>query len=398
MNLREKLAALLKELEGAKTKEDVDRIKGEIVAVKGQIALADEKQNILDSMNADNPVGGEGKAAARTLGEKAAAAVAAKSIERGQRFSVSSDAKAGETTTPTPAPKPSARPASYSPAITEVRPDVLEGARRPLTVADLFAQETTTESAVTYFVEGPVTGTPTAVGEGGTFPILEFGDPVANTDALKKIGCVYKDTDELLADAARLAQSIDNRAEYLLDITVEDQLLSGDGTGNNIQGLLNRSGLQTATATSMEAAIKAIKKAKVGVKKNTPGFRADGLLINDEDWDELTNAQDANKQFLAGGPFYGAYGSNNGPAEEPPLWGLRVVPTQAIPKGTMVVGAFKLGGSVIRKGGRVIDMTNSDGNDFDNGIVAFRPSERLALAVRYPAAFVKLTVTQATGN
>lgn len=398
MNLREKLAALLKDLEGAKTKEDVDRIKGEIVAVKGQIALADEKQNILDSMNADNPVGGEGKAAARTLGEKAAAAVAAKSIERGQRFSVSSDAKAGETTTPTPAPKPSARPASYSPAITEVRPDVLEGARRPLTVADLFAQETTTESAVTYFVEGPVTGTPTAVGEGGAFPILEFGDPVANTDALKKIGCVYKDTDELLADAARLAQSIDNRAEYLLDITVEDQLLSGDGTGNNIQGLLNRSGLQTATATSMEAAIKAIKKAKVGVKKNTPGFRADGLLINDEDWDELTNAQDANKQFLAGGPFYGAYGSNNGPAEEPPLWGLRVVPTQAIPKGTMVVGAFKLGGSVIRKGGRVIDMTNSDGNDFDNGIVAFRPSERLALAVRYPAAFVKLTVTQAAGN
>lgn len=395
MNLREKLAALLKELEGAKTKEDVDRIKGEIVAVKGQIALADEKQGILNSMNADNPVGGEGKAAARTLGEKAAAAVAAKGVERGQRFSASSDAATDGAKAD---PKPSARPASYNPAITEVRPDVLEGARRPLTVADLFAQETTTESAVTYFVEGPVTGTPTAVGEGGAFPILEFGDPVANTDALKKIGCVYKDTDELLADAARLAQSIDNRAEYLLDITVEDQLLSGDGTGNNIQGLLNRSGLQTATATSMEAAIKAIKKAKVGVKKNTPGFRADGLLINDEDWDELTNAQDANKQFLAGGPFYGAYGSNNGPAEEPPLWGLRVVPTQAIPKGTMVVGAFKLGGSVIRKGGRVIDMTNSDGNDFDNGIVAFRPSERLALAVRYPAAFVKLTVTQAASN
>lgn len=395
MNLREKLSALLKELEGAKTKEDVDRIKGEIVAVKGQIALADEKQNILDSMNADNPVGGEGKAAARTLGEKAAAAVAAKGVERGQRFSVSSDAATDGAKAD---PKPNARPASYNPAITEVRPDVLEGARRTLTVADLFAQETTTESAVTYFVEGPVTGTPTAVGEGAAFPILEFGDPVANTDALKKIGCVYKDTDELLDDAARLAQSIDNRAEYLLDITVEDQLLSGDGTGNNIQGLLNRSGLQTATATSMEAAIKAIKKAKVGVKKNTPGFRADGLLINDEDWDELTNAQDANKQFLAGGPFYGAYGSNNGPAEEPPLWGLRVVPTQAIPKGTMVVGAFKLGGSVIRKGGRVIDMTNADGNDFDNGIVAFRPSERLALAVRYPAAFVKLTITQAAGN
>ena len=98
-----------------------------------------------------------------------------------------------------------------------------------------------------------------------------------------------------------------------LDITVEDQLLTGNGTGNNIEGLLNRSGLQTATCAGMNAAIKAIKKAKVGIKKNTPGFRADALLINDEDWDELTNAQDANNQFLAGGPFYGAYGSSNGP-------------------------------------------------------------------------------------
>lgn len=401
MNLREKLAALLKELEGAKTKEDVDRIKGEILTVKGQIALADEKQRILDGMKSDNPVGGKGKTVARTLGEKAAAAVIAKGIERGTRFSASSaDVKAeGDTpTTPTTTTEhsPNARPTGYAPAITEVRPDVLEGARRPLTVADLFAQETTSDSAVTYFVEGAVTGAPTAVGEGGEYPKLEFGDPTPKTDALKKIGCVYKDTDELLDDAERLAQSIDNRAEYLLDITVEDQLLTGNGTGNNIEGLLNRSGLQTATCVGMNAAIKAIKKAKVGIKKNTPGFRADALLINDEDWDELTNAQDANNQFLAGGPFYGAYGSSNGPVEEPPLWGLRVVPTQAIAKGTMVIGAFKLGGSVIRKGGRVIDMTNSDGTDFDKGVVAFRPSERLALAVRYPAAFVKLTVTAAS--
>ena len=64
----------------------------------------------------------------------------------------------------------------------------------------------------------------------------------------------------------------------------------------------------------------------------------------------------------------------------------------------MVIGAFKLGGSVIRKGGRVIDITNSDGTDFEKGLVAFRPSERLALAVRYPAAFVKLSIVPATDD
>ena len=79
---------------------------------------------------------------------------------------------------------------------------------------------------------------------------------------------------------------------------------------------------QLATATSIEAALDAIKTAKAGIRKNTPGFRADGLLVNDEDWDALTSIKDNNKQYLAGGPFYGAYGSNNGPVDEPPLWGL----------------------------------------------------------------------------
>ena len=396
MNLREKLAALLKELEGAKTKEEVDRIKGEIMAVKAQIALSDEKQGILDSMKSDKPVGGKAaKASGRTLGEKAAAAIKAKGISDGtERFSVTTDgSKADDETPAAPTPATHVTPTSYAPAITEVDDEIVTGPRRPLTVADLFAQETTEKEAVTYFVEGTVIGEAGAVGEGDEYPQIQFGDPTAVTDPLKKIGCLYKDSDELLSDAPRLAQNIDNRAEYLMDIKEEDQLLTGSGTGNNIKGLLNRSGLQTATCVGMTAAIKAIKKAKVSIKKATPGFRADALLVNDEDWNEITDQQDANNQFLAGGPFYGPYGNGAGPVEEPPLWGLRVVPTQAIAKGTMVIGAFKLGGSVIRKGGRMIDITNSDGTDFEKGIVAFRPSERLALAVRYPAAFVKLTVT-----
>ena len=66
------------------------------------------------------------------------------------------------------------------------------------------------------------------------------------------------------------------------------------------------------------------------------------------------------------------------------------MPTQAVPKGTCIVGAFYLGGSVIKKDGRVVDITNSDVDDFEHGRIAIRPSERMALAVRYPAAFVKI--------
>lgn len=392
MNLKEMLAAKLKEFEAAETIEDAKRIKAEIDELQAKIALAEQKQGMLAAMNAAAPVhksaGGAHKP--RTLGEKAVADV--KAADTSERFSVTVKAGDGDSTAATPAdPVVNTVPATYAPAITEVRPDVLPGARRPLTIVDLFDDEPTEKDSITYFVETAATGSPAAIGENGLYPEIKFGEPAAHTDSLKKIGCVYRESDELLSDAPRLAKSIDGRAQYMMDIRKEDQVMSGDGTGNNVKGLLNTSGLQTAKATSYDAAIDLVKTAKVSIKKNTPGFRADAIVLNDEDWDVLTSIKDKNGQYLAGGPFTGQYG-NGQFAEEAPMWGLKMVPSQAVPKNTIIVGAFKMGGSYVHKGGRQVDITNSDGDDFSNGRIAVRPSERGTLAVRYPAAFVKITI------
>lgn len=370
------LIAELEELEAKKAKAD---------AFEATVAR-------IGSDNAGSKGAGESRSKDGTIGERAARAVKSAGISRERRGSVTVGLrKEGEATTAGPNVLPTGDAAALA---QETRSELAMQPRRPLTVAALFAQETTDKDAVTYYVESAtVTGGPGMVSEGGKYPMVQFGEPQKKTDAIKKIGCIYKDTDELLSDAPRLAQSIDGRAMYLMDIKEEEQLLNGDGTGNNICGLLSTSGLQTGSWTDIESLVKKIKNAKVLVKKATPGFRADGLLINDEDWDELTNLQDSNKQFMAGGPFYGQYGNGGSTVEEPPLWGLRVVPTQAIERGTVVVGAFYLGGSVVRNGGRTVDVTNSDEDDFQNGLVAFRPSERAMLAVRYPAAFVKLSKT-----
>ena len=50
--------------------------------------------------------------------------------------------------------------------------------------------------------------------------------------------------------------------------------------------------------------------------------------------------------------------------QDPPLWGLKTVVTEAIAQGTVLVGAFKLGGAVIRKGGLRAESTNSHADDF----------------------------------
>lgn len=384
MNLKEKLAAKLKELEAADNLEDAKRIKGEIEAIQEQIALAEEKAGILESMKSDNPVGGKpDKTKAATLGEHFAKA-AAGNVKKGQRFSFTAPEfeKAAVVMT---------TPSSIAPALTDVDTRLVEGYRRPLMIADLFGSESITGTALTYFVESAsVEGAFATVAENGQKPQISFGNPTAVTESLKKIAAFYKESDEIIEDAAWLVSSINNRALYLHALAEETQLLNGNGTGNNLTGILNRSGLGAATyAKNGSVSADDIFKAMMAVQNNS-GFAADAIVINPTDYQTLRLAKDANLQYYGGGYFYGAYG-NTGIAEQPSLWGCRTVVTAAIAAGTVLVGAFKAGGSVIRKGGTTVEMVNTNEDDFTNNRVTIRVENRLALAVRYPAAFVKIT-------
>lgn len=332
--------------------------------------------------NLDNSETGEKY---KTIGEKAAAMVKAAGITSENHASITASL---EKSASDPQLDPSG---DYIGAIQQIDYRILQGVRRPLTVAGLFGSEPISAASVTYFIEGAAEGGPTCIAENGAYPQLHVGEPVKVTEAVKKIGTFWKDSDELLSDAPRLARHIDDRADYLMDIVEEDQIFGGNGSGANILGLINRSGIQVMyyDPTSVLDLLLKIKSAKKFIKKLTPGFRADGILISDDDWDALTSLRDNNNQFLAGGPFYGMYG-NTQVTEEPPLWGLRSVPSQATQEGLVVVGAWRLGGSLLRNGGRSVEVSNSNEADFINGRVTFRVTERCGLKVPYPSAFMKL--------
>ncbi|MCQ8210889.1 hypothetical protein NPS74_24715, partial [Cutibacterium acnes subsp. acnes] len=76
----------------------------------------------------------------------------------------------------------------------------------------------------------------------------------------------------------------------------------------------------------------------------------DALLVNPADYVRIRLAKDGNGQYFAGGPFNGQYG-NGGVQLNPEMWGLRTVDTPAVEKGTYVLGAFRQGATVLRKGG-----------------------------------------------
>lgn len=281
-----------------------------------------------------------------------------------------------------------------NPVLTQFDRFVRTGVRPRLVVADLLSSGTLSGNAVSYFVEGALEGAFTTVAEGAAKPQMHVVDPTLVTDSLKKIAGWIKMTDEMVEDLDFYVSEINNRLLYELAKFEEAQILGGNGSGSNLQGILNRSGVQTEAAGSVSAAgddnADAVFRAMTKVSTGS-GLDADGIVINPADYQNLRLRRDGNDQYYGGGFFQGQYG-NGTLADQPPLWGLRTVVTPAITAGTVLVGAFQQGATLYRKGGVRVESTNSHASDFTSNLVTTRVEERVALAVRYPAAFVNVTL------
>lgn len=255
---------------------------------------------------------------------------------------------------------------------------VLVGTRR-LTVADLLAPGTTGMPTIRYVQEVSFTNAATTVAEGATKPEASF-DTVEVDAPVKKIAVTAKVTDELFADFPAMQSYVDNRMPLMVKLTEEDQLLNGDGTGANLKGILQTSGIQTQ-ARGTDPAPDAFYKAMVKVMF-TGFFDPDGVVINPTDWSGIRLLRTADGIYI--------YGPPSDPGVER-LWGLAVAKTPAITAGTGLVGAFQLGAQFFLREGIRLESTNANEDDFKKNLIAIRAEERGALATYRPAAFCTVT-------
>jgi HK97 family phage major capsid protein len=406
MNLKEMRAAALKAAQEitakakAEARDLTDEETTEVEAKLAEVADIDKKikgENLVKSVaalgtaepepeGADTPAKSLGEHFVKSVGEqfKAARGVSGATVSAPEFMP--SAAKANTDT--------QARPASAAPWATEFDTSIVTAYRRPLVVADLLGSGTLSGNSITYLIEGALEGDFTTVAEGGAKPQIHFADPTTVTETLKKLAAFVKFTDEMIEDFDFIVSNINNRALYQLSLVEENQLLSGDGTGQNLLGLLNRSGIQTETAASVTVAgddnADAVFRAMTKIQTAT-GFSPDGIVIHPLDYQAFRLSKDGNGQYFGGGYFEGQYG-NGTMMMQPPLWGLRTVVTAAATAGTVVVGAFQQAATVYRKGGVRVETTNSHASDFTSNLVTTRIEERLALECKFPAAVCKVTL------
>jgi HK97 family phage major capsid protein len=391
------IAAGAKAAQRDMTSEEVDKVKALIEQadqIKASIEHGESVKAIQDRLGELNEADekGEDKSPsvkdARDVGEFFAKSGMFEELQKkranGDRFSVSTATEYKAATDPT---------LTTGITVPPTFGGVVQTRYRRLTVADLLAQGTISGNAITYWTQGTLTGDVATVVEGAVKPSLNFAFGQV-TETLTKLAGVTKVSDEMNEDLDFLVSVIRSQLIQRLQLVEEDQLLNGNGTAPNLRGILNRVGIQTyATAATftakkgMDAIFHAITMSRINAFAEP-----DGVVINPLDYEALRLGADGQAQYYGGGPFTGAYG-NDGLRLDPGLWTLPTVVTPAIAQGTVLVGDFKTSAQVFRKGGIRIDSTNSNEDDFKRNLVAWRAEERIALAVYYPSAFVKVTLT-----
>lgn len=267
--------------------------------------------------------------------------------------------------------------------LTDYQRGIVPMPTRPLVVADLMAPGTTESNTVGYMKEMTATNSAAPVAQGAPKPesALAFD---AVTDPVRKIATWIPVTEEMLDDVASFRSYIDGRLRLFVQLAEDDQLLNGNGTAPNIEGVLSRSGLTAAyDRTGSETTADAILK-QIGILEAAENLQVDGIVMHPTNWDNVLLLKDGDGRYIAGGGPFAA-------PQRKTLWGRDVAVTSAITLNTGLVGAFKTASQFFRKGGLRVDASNAHSDFFVRNLVAIRVESRGALAVFRESAFGKVT-------
>lgn len=391
-SLKEKRAALVKQLEEKQGLLAAGKADGDTIAfVKNALAEIEGIDRQMDGMKQTDDlltqigqlnaksgvqhVGGSDAIHAKSVGEYYVKSMqtAGFDVKSAIAHGYEVECKANTDTNVEGAPS-----AGYTPYLTQTDTEPARPYQRPLVVADLFSTGAITGTVLQYPVFDELEGNAKMVEEIGAAPQVHWKDPTWKQDKIGKVASFFGISEDMMDDLSWVIGEINDAAQYDLKLQEETQLLSGDGTENNLTGLFNR-GIQTMDKDELSDSDR-LSKAALQITTTT-NFQADAYVMNPLDFWKLTIAKDANGNYL-------------NLTDGAKLWNIPTVATAAITEGTALVGAFK-SAKVLRKGGLVVKMTDSDTDDFLHFKQKCRVSERLGLQVKYPKAFVKVTLGKA---
>jgi HK97 family phage major capsid protein len=255
-------------------------------------------------------------------------------------------------------------------------PGILPLPQRRLVVRDLITPGRMDGSTLEYVKETGFNNNAGMVAEGAAKPGSDLKLDLVTTSA-KVIAHWIKASKQILDDVAQLRSMIDERLLFGLAYKEEGQLLNGDGTGQNLLGIIPQATTYTPPISLADLNIIDVLRLAM-LQAALAEYPATGHVMHPTDWASIETLKDSQGRYIIGNP--------QGQLT-PTLWRLPVVETQAIAVRKFLTGAFKLGAQLFDRWDARVEV-GYENDDFTKNLVTILGEERLALAVFRPEAFI----------
>lgn len=254
-------------------------------------------------------------------------------------------------------------------------------------VRDLFPQASTNSNLLEYWIskglnnEGKGSAATVAERSGGTFALKPQSDISFEhaSDPVRLIAHWIPAHRNTLADAPQLRSIIDNQLLYGLALAEDDQLLNGDGAGENILGLLKRSGIQSYTPVGGDWKSDSLRRALT--LGELSGFPSTGFVLHPSDWEDIELQRGTSNDHYA-------ITTNIAVGAQQRVWRTPVVTTPVITEGTFLAAAFGQACQVYDREQANIRVAEQHADFFVRNAVVILAEERLGLTVQNPGAVI----------
>lgn len=260
------------------------------------------------------------------------------------------------------------------------RPGIVPGASQTLTIESLLNSTTTNSNAVEFTKENVFTNNAAETAEGASKPESSLTWSLVNMP-ISTVAHWIKISRQVAMDNTLLAAYVNNRMRYGVQRKVETQLCVGDGVAPNISGIFDTGNFTAhgyANADLGSTLKKLVLLRKVYADCWSAGYPAEAILLNPADFATIeielltTAAGQARVTVDQAGVMR--------------LFGIPVVQSVGVAADTFAMGAFSQAYTLYNREGVVVEMSESDSDNFTKNLITIRAERRLALATEVPGA------------
>lgn len=284
------------------------------------------------------------------------------------------------------------------------RPDVVSNPDRPMFIRELIQSIPTSSNAVEVMRENVFTNNAavqapsspsTAIGAGEwqtkgqsnvTYSLV--------TVPVRTMAHWIPASRQVLSDAPMLQRLIDSKLMYGLNLLSDAQLLFGDGTNQNLTGLMVDAGVESVgqiaagtTAANRPGAMLDHIRAAITRCQTFEYYNVNGVVLNPQDWGTLETAKGSDGHYIWVSVPTGG---------ESRLWRVPVIVSNAMTVGNFLLGDWTMGATIYDREQMDIRVSESHSDYFVKNGVAILAEERYGFGIELPKAFCKGQFTVAS--